>query len=202
MNDLQSAKQEMRAAALERRRQLARDAAPGTAERLAENFIARLLPAPGTRISGFWPLADEIDVRPLMIRLHDRGCQMSLPVVNGPGKPLEFRAWQPTDDLVSAKFGLREPAETAPVVTPTVVLTPLVAFDRDGNRLGFGRGYYDMTLAGLRAGGGALAVGIAFAGQLVAAVPHDDLDQRLDWMVTEDGVIEFGGGGRTESETA
>ena len=67
----------------------------------------------------------------------------------------------------------------------------MVAFDREGNRLGFGRGYYDMTLAGLRMDGGVLAVGIAFTGQTIAAVPHDDLDQRLDWIVTEIGARKF-----------
>ena len=86
----------------------------------------------------------------------------------------------------------REPGPDKAVLTPRVLLVPLLAFDRAGYRLGYGGGFYDRTLAGLRAAWTALAVGLAFAGQEVALVPRDANDSRLDWIVTETEAIRIG----------
>ncbi len=140
-------------------------------------------------ISAYWPMGSEIDPRPLMERLHARGHPLCLPVVIGKKRPLVFRAWSPGEALEAAGFGTRVPAADRPGITPRVVLTPLLAFDRRGYRLGYGGGFYDRTLRSLRAEHRLLAVGLGFGVQELPAVPHDDEDQRLDWIVTETEAI-------------
>lgn len=137
-------------------------------------------------------MGSELDPRPLMQALDGRGHGLALPVVAGAGRPLVFRAWTPGDPLRPAAFNTREPSPDKAEVTPRVVLVPLLAFDRAGYRLGYGGGFYDRTLAGLRAAGTALAVGLAFAGQEVESVPRDVNDRRLDWIVTEAEAIRIG----------
>src|SRR5262245_42540991 len=132
-----------------------RDALPA-AERAAaaETIAARPFPLaidPGMVISGFSPLKSEINPIPLMRTLSRAGVQLALPVVAGKGKPLIMRAWGFGEPLDSGVWGIREPKVTAPEVAPDILLVPLLAFDRSGNRIGYGAGYYDMTIAGLRA---------------------------------------------------
>lgn len=93
--------------------------------------------------------------------------------------------------LVTHSYGMAEPHPQAEAVTPSVLLVPLLAFDRTGYRLGYGGGFYDRTLEALRMVGPITAIGIAYAGQMVDAVPHDDLDQRLDAVLTEAGLMRF-----------
>jgi len=139
----------------------------------------------GVAISGFWPMASEMDPRPLMTALIARGHRLCLPVVEGRDAALIFRAWTPGDALVEAVFGTRVPAADQELITPAAVLVPLLAFDRAGHRLGYGGGYYDRTLAALS---DPLAIGIAYGFQEADEVPHDAHDQRLDWVVTELGA--------------
>lgn len=139
-----------------------------------------------TVISGYWPIRDEIDPRPLLDRLATRGHPLALPVVGAPDASLVFRAWTKDDTLMPGPFGTRTPGDDAREVTPRVVIVPLLAFDAAGWRLGYGGGYYDRTLAGLRRGPGAvLAIGVAYQDQRVDAVPRAPYDERLDWVVTE-----------------
>ena len=88
-------------------------------------------------------------------------------------------------------WGIREPKPEAPEVEPDILLVPLLAFDRAGNRIGYGAGYYDMTIARLRARKPITAIGIAFAIQEVPAVPATERDERLDLVLTENEVIEI-----------
>lgn len=180
---IQSAKRELRAAARTARRAAQPDGTAG--DRAAAEFLASIDPAPGTAVSGYWPVGDELDCRPLLHRLVAAGCIVGLPVVVARRAPLAFRAWTPGAVMAPGVLAIPVPADDALPVVPSVLVVPLLAFDRSGYRLGYGGGYYDRTLAALRADGGALAVGFAFAAQEVAAVPHDDTDQRLDWVVTE-----------------
>ena len=153
---------------------------------VAANALAHVpLPA-GALIGGYWPVRDELDPRPLLQQLAALGCRLALPVVRGPGLALAFRHWAIGDPLEAAGFGLSVPLASAPEVVPAVLLVPLLAFDAAGYRLGYGGGFYDMTLAERRAGGGAvLAVGLAYAAQARAELPHEAWDQPLDWVVTE-----------------
>jgi len=146
--------------------------------------------APGT-VSAFWPTRGEPDVRPLMHALHESGRTIGLPVMAGPEDPLTFRAWQPGDELVRGPFRIMEPAPTQPIVAPTILLVPLVAFDREGYRLGYGGGYYDRTLAKLaaEAGGKApIAYGVAYRAQEVVHVPSEAHDIPLHGYLTPEGV--------------
>ena len=172
-----------------RRADLAR-ALPDFAARI--RGLANDLGAPdGAVVSGYWPIRDEADPRGLMASLAMSGHPLALPRVAARAAPLAFHRWTPGDATLIDMFGLTEPLASAAVVAPSVLLVPLLAFDAAGYRLGYGGGYYDRTLAELRASGDVFAVGVAYAGQEVAEVPHHDYDQRLDMIVTENGVRRF-----------
>ena len=139
----------------------------------------------GGPVAGFFPFGSEIDVRPLMTALHDLGCALALPVIVGREKPLEFRQWTLSDPLHPGPMGILQPGPDAPILRPALVLTPLLAFDRQGWRLGYGGGYYDRTLTQLGQIPPVVAVGVAFSGQEIAEVPHQPHDRRLDFVATE-----------------
>ena len=142
-------------------------------------------------VSGFWPIKEEIDIRPLMIELFNSGCQMALPVVQGRGKPLLFRAWRPGDPLEAGVFGTLQPSARRETLEPDALLVPLLACDEAGWRLGYGGGFYDRTLGGLRARRQVTAVGVGFDAQLVPEVPHGPDDQPLDWLLTDRRACAF-----------
>jgi 5-formyltetrahydrofolate cyclo-ligase len=112
-----------------------------------------------------------------------------MPMMQGKGKPLLFRAWAPGDAMDSGVWGIAEPKPDKPAVDPDILLIPLLAFDAAGWRLGYGGGYYDRTLHVLRSRKRIVAIGIAFDQQRVDAVPHLDYDERLDWVLTPSGPI-------------
>ncbi len=149
-------------------------------------FAAR--PAPAV-VSGFLAIGEEIDPSPLMRRLIAEGYRLCLPVMEGKGKPLVFRAWSPGEPLAETMWGIREPLQGSPVLDPDIVLGPLLAFDATGYRLGYGGGFYDRTLARLRALKPIVSIGIAFDEQRVDAVPHAAYDERLDWVLTPSGPL-------------
>lgn len=183
------AKQAMRKEARARRLKLARAAGAGAGRAAADHFLAAMTLAEGAVVSAYWPVGDEFDVRPLLERLYAAGHPCALPVVAGKGKPLLFRRWEPGDTLIPAALGIPVPRPEADELVPDVLLVPMLAFDDAGYRLGYGGGFYDMTLAALREAQPATrGVGAAFAGQRVAAVPHDANDQRLDMILTEAGL--------------
>jgi len=179
-----------------RRKMLARrEALPAEARQAAaETIAARAFPlavAPGVIVSGFFSIKSEINPLPLMRRLVQAGAQLALPVVAGRGQPLLMRAWNFGDKLDTGQWGLRQPPPEAREVAPDILLVPLLAFDRAGFRLGYGAGYYDMTIAVLRAWKHISAVGIAFAAQELAKVPTTPRDARLDLVLTEKEVIDL-----------
>ena len=148
----------------------------------------------GAIVSAYWPMRDELDTRKLLAMLHGEGMRCALPVMQQKDKPLSFRRWQLDDVLQEASFGVAEPTSDQPTLTPDVILVPLLAVDGDGNRLGYGGGYYDRTLLQRRQGreGPVVAVGIAYDAQRVPVVPHDEGDAKLDWLITEQGFKRFG----------
>lgn len=182
-------KAELRRAALARR-----DALPPTERaQAAETIAARAFPlavAGGVVVSGYMPMKSEINPLPLLRRLAEAGAGLALPVVAGPGKPLIMRAWSFGEPLVAEVWGIRQPAAQAPVTEPDILIVPLLAFDRAGHRIGYGAGYYDMTIAAARARRAVSAVGIAFAAQEVDAVPASPRDEPLDLVLTEREVIQ------------
>jgi 5-formyltetrahydrofolate cyclo-ligase len=148
-------------------------------------LAAYLAPFAGRPLAGYLPIRSEIDPLPVMAAWTG---PVGVPVIDGPGLPLRFRSWRPGVPLVEGPFGARVP-EAGPDIVPAVAIVPLVAFDRSGMRLGYGGGYYDRTLAGLRAGDGVHAVGFAYAAQEAEALPFDDTDVPLDAIVTDTGLL-------------
>jgi 5-formyltetrahydrofolate cyclo-ligase len=187
-----TAKSELREQALARRDDMPAELRAAAAQAIA----ARPFPlevAPGAIVSGFSPMKSEINPVPLMRRLADRGAKLALPVVVGRGKPLIMRAWSFGEELGSGVWGIREPGPQAPEVVPDILLVPLAAFDRRGYRIGYGAGYFDMTLHRLRGLKPIAAVGLAFAAQEISAVPATARDARLDLVLTEREVIDCRG---------
>ena len=138
-------------------------------------------------VSGYWPMRSEADPRPILEGLHERGIALCLPaIVDG---CMIFRRWAPYEPIVPGGFGTLVPQPDQPIVTPTILLAPLAAFDRRGYRIGYGKGHYDAKLAEL---GPITAIGIAYAAQEIEAVPDDPHDRRLDWVVTQAETIRCG----------
>ncbi len=180
---LKERKAEARRFALARRKG-ADPAANGAA--LARHVLARCPPPPGAAVAGYWPMGDEVDIRPLLAALAERGHPLALPVTPPRGHPLLFRRWRPGDALRPGPLGTSFPAGSEEV-RPEWLLVPLVAFDRAGPRLGYGGGYYDRTLAALP---GAVAVGCAHSVQELPEVPAGPDDVRLARVATENEVVE------------
>ena len=185
------AKTELRQHALAVRSEIAGRAGADAAEKAAENFFRIAAAGEVGVLSLYHAMRDELDPAPLLARLCDFGNITALPVIDERDQPLKFRRWSTGDRLVEAAFGTFEPEGSADIVVPETLVVPLAAFDGRGHRLGYGGGYYDRTLAELRKTGKVLAVGYAYAGQELAALPADDFDQRLDWVVTEQGARAF-----------
>ena len=185
-----SAKSALRRAILERRRAAHRNDCNGAADAVAQR-IANDIETKGKIIAGYWPLGDELDCRPALEALSDAGAHVALPVVAGQGQVLIFRAWKPGDTLDQGPFGTMHPGMPAAIVCPQVLLIPLIAFDPDGNRLGYGAGYYDRTISSLRAKGDLTAVGLGYDCQRVDVVPVDTHDQPLDAVLTPTNTLWF-----------
>ncbi|MGB6541779.1 MAG: 5-formyltetrahydrofolate cyclo-ligase [Xanthobacteraceae bacterium] len=191
-NEAQIRKERIRRDALARRDAML----PEIRQAAAEAIAAREFPlaiAPGAIVSGFMALKSEIDPLPLMQKLAGQGARLALPAIAGRGKPLIVRAWEPGVPLERGQWGIREPTADAAEVEPDILLVPLLAFDRAGHRIGYGAGYYDLTIARLRARKAILAVGVAFAIQEVPAVPATPRDARLDLVLTEREMIDLRG---------
>jgi 5-formyltetrahydrofolate cyclo-ligase len=173
-----------------------RDALPG-ADRMAaaEAVAARPFPVAvdGRTVSGFAPMKTEINPLPLMRRLAAAGAKLALPAIVDRGKPLIMRAYAFGDKFARGQWGIREPKPESPEVFPDILIVPLVAFDRTGHRIGYGVGYYDMTIRWLRTTKPVVAVGIAFAAQEISEVPATERDERLDLVLTERETIDFRG---------
>ena len=186
-----ASKADLRRAAMARREALPPAARMAAAQAIAERGLPVAV-KPGGIVSGFSPLKSEISPLPLLRRLADAGASLALPAVLGRGQPLIMRAWSFGAPLVSGVWGIREPPADAPELFPDILIVPLLAFDRCGHRIGYGAGYYDMTISHLRAMKPVTAIGIAFAAQEIAAVPANPRDARLDLVLTEHGAIDCG----------
>lgn len=187
-------KKRLRALALGRRAAMGEGARAEASREAAAHAMAALDAGPGgvrgRTIALFAPFRDEIDTAPLAALLRAAGADLALPVILGRDRPLLFRRWDVRDALVPAgAFRIPEPPASAPDVVPDAVLVPLAAFDRRGYRIGYGAGFYDRTLAGLRRAGPVRALGFAFSCQEVDAVPAEPHDEAVDMMITETKAV-------------
>jgi 5-formyltetrahydrofolate cyclo-ligase len=183
---LATEKKRLRLLALGRRAALGEDARRAASETAARHAVAALGDVGGLTISLFCAFRDEIDTAPLAVELRTRHARLALPVILGRDRPLLFRRWRAEDVLVpSGAFRIPEPPAEAEEVLPDVLMVPLAAFDRRGYRIGYGAGFYDRTLALLRARRPVRALGYAFACQEVDEVPAEPHDELVDMMITE-----------------
>jgi 5-formyltetrahydrofolate cyclo-ligase len=146
----------------------------------------------GLVVSGFYPCRSEIDTLPLLARLDSEGWVTSLPAVRVERQPLVFRKWAPGEPTVPGVWSIPMPLEDAAEVEPDVLLVPLLAYDAMGHRLGYGGGFYDRTLAALRLRKPITAIGVGYVAQELPQVPHGPMDQKLDYVLTEDGPKKCG----------
>jgi len=188
--DATTPKEQLRNEALARR-----DALPAAERKaMAETIAARKFPVAilrGAVVSGFMPMKSEINPLPLLKRLAAEGAKLALPVVLGRGKPLLMRTWEFGAPLEAGVWGISQPKADAPEIDPDILIVPLAAFDRAGHRIGYGAGYYDMTITRLRGIKPVIALGIAFAVQEIPRVPATERDARLDLVLTEREIIDF-----------
>lgn len=142
----------------------------------------------GVPLAGYMPIRSEIDPRPAMAEAAAHGV-VAVPVIEAESRPLRFSRWTPDGPLRAGPFGAQVPLVDA-FLDPEIVIVPLVAFDRQGGRLGYGGGFYDRTLARLRAVRPTLAIGFAYGAQAADQLPLEQTDQPLDMIVTDTEVID------------
>jgi 5-formyltetrahydrofolate cyclo-ligase len=172
-------------------RAAAHAARPEAGRKLVEHFPDEIWPALNAVVAGYRPIHDEIDPTPLMETFHCEQARLALPCVVETGQPLIFRSWAPGQPLTPGAFKVEEPEASASQAQPSLILVPLLAFDRKGRRLGYGAGFYDRTIQALRETGPVITVGLAYAAQRLSAIPTDRHDMALDWVVTDEGALRF-----------
>jgi 5-formyltetrahydrofolate cyclo-ligase len=155
---------------------------PDAPDRLAARFPMKLFDRYGPVVSGYLAIGDELDPAPLLARLAASGARIVLPRVESDGAMTFRDATRVT--LEKGPFGLTQPSSAAEIVRPNLVLTPLLAFDARGRRLGYGKGHYDRAIAALRSTGRVFYLGIAYAQQQADVIPVDRHDLLLDWVET------------------
>lgn len=198
MAAMASAPQEVKAALrhemARRRREAAEAYGSGPAALALKQALLDHLPKLGNlrAVSGYVPIGDEIDPRPALSALSATGIGCCLPVVVGKDRPLIFREYADGAPLQAGPFKTKHPLPSAPEVVPDVILVPLLAFDRNLNRLGWGGGFYDRTLAQLKQSTDhPIAIGIAYSAQQVDTLPTEVFDHPLDRVITEAGWFEL-----------
>lgn len=180
----------IRRAALERRAGVSEATRQAFAERIALQGVALARRAVVRTVAVFWPIGSEPDTLMLLAALDYHDFIAALPCTGAMGQPLTFRRWRDGDPLVEGPMRIPEPSPRLPQVEPDLIFTPAAAFDRRGFRAGYGGGFYDITLAALRARRPIPAIGLAFACQEVEHIPEEDHDQPLDLILTENELID------------
>lgn len=185
MSDLDAIKATARTTAFARRKVAHSIAGPGAAGRLSEVLAGYR----GVPLAGYMAIRTEIDPLPAMEEAAAHG-RVAVPVIRAAGQPLVFSRWEPGAEMVQGPFGAMVPAHED-LLNPEILIVPLVAFDLDGGRLGYGGGFYDRTLEGLRAARPTLAIGFAYEAQMAETLPLESTDQPLDMIVTETRVLDI-----------
>lgn len=189
--DLATEKRKLRETMRHRRMNMPHAAMVQASRSVARHFADHPILAFAPSFAGYIVMRSELDVRPVFEQMARFDKDTSLPCIRGE-KHLLFRQWRLGDPLLRSALGTEEPSTTAPSVIPALVLVPLLAFDGDGYRLGYGAGYYDRTIAAMREfSTPPLFIGVAYANQEIDQVPTDTHDMALDGVITELGVSMF-----------
>ncbi|MEM7679640.1 MAG: 5-formyltetrahydrofolate cyclo-ligase [Pseudomonadota bacterium] len=160
-------------------------------EKAADFFFEAVQPDPSQVISAYWPKGRELDTAPILERLLEDGFTCALPVMQDKTLVMNFACWVERIAMRRGRFDIMEP-DSKDYIEPDILIVPMLAFDRRGYRLGQGGGYYDSTLADLRARRDILAVGYAYASQAcLFNLPTEDHDQKMDLIITPQGVHDF-----------
>ena len=183
-----SPKSQLRRKTLSARDALGEEARIEASLRIQDIGAAEIDVQPGEIVSGFWPIRSEVDVRPLMFTLREKGARLCLPVILDK-TAIVFRELVRGADMVDTGFGTFGPGPEADVLDPETMLVPLAAFDRTGHRIGYGAGHYDRAIADLHKRGlQPRLFGVAFDIQEVDAVPYEAHDVALSAVLTERGL--------------
>jgi len=160
-------------------------------KRFAEQFFKHIALDSSLTIAAYWPINFEVNCHQIMGRLMEIGHEVCLPVVTKQSDKLTFRSWQYVDGVVRGSFGTWHPPANKQEVMPSVILAPLLAFGNNGERLGYGGGYYDRTISILKLQKNIIIIGLAYEAQKRSNIPLNDNDQKLDWVVTEETAYSF-----------
>ena len=179
----------LRKTMMARRESISDDARKAAAIAVAKHGLPVAITSGPAMVSSYWAIGAELDPGHLERRLKAEGHVICLPAIQGKTEPMKFHTWAKGEPLRERKWGIMEPLPTAPEAEPDVMLVPMLAFDVHGWRLGYGGGYYDRTIAALRARKAVVLVGFAYDEQRVDAVPHLDYDERLDFVLTPSGIL-------------
>jgi 5-formyltetrahydrofolate cyclo-ligase len=156
---------------------------PEAGEKVSTLFFKNFHFPSSTVVGGYWPIGNELDLRPLLKKLMEKGFKCALPSVTPQG--LEFHLWTESIPLVKRAFQIFEPLTSSPSVVPHVLFVPLLAFDKHKHRLGYGQGHFDYYLHARPL----VTIGIGFSGQEVEKIPAQTHDFALDYILTEKGLL-------------
>lgn len=184
-----SAKDDIRQYAKRHRDEMLKE--EGASDAAASVFFEALSLTRGQCVSVYFPIGSEFDPSPIVERLWSQNIKVALPSIQGAAQPLKFLEWSKDCQLQKAGFGTYEPQD-AVKCDPDIIVVPLLAFDQQGNRIGYGQGHYDATLKDSRSRKDILAIGLAYSGQAVLlALPTEPHDEKLDLVITEQRVFDF-----------
>ena len=173
---------------LQKRMEISPAARLKAAEAMCEAFFEHVSISAGMIVAGYWPIRNEIDDIILLRRLLQKGTYCALPCIEKQNKPLVFRPWNESTLMTVGNFSIPEPTGGGAALTPDIVIVPMAAFDMQRHRLGYGAGYYDRTLAQLKAERNILAVGVAYDTQVLPRLPIEENDVRMDMIITDKKV--------------
>lgn len=188
---LANEKRKMREAIQAKRMQIPHAAMLSASQLVARQFADHPILAFAKSFAGYRAMRGELDIMEIFRIMARYDKQTALPCVT-PEKSLIYRAWRLNDPLTRHALGMEEPLTDAPEIIPEIILVPLMAFDGEGYRLGYGGGYYDRTMEAMRAlDKPPLFIGVGYSMQEVELVPTDERDAPLDGILTELGVSMF-----------
>ena len=156
---------------------------PFAGDAICAHFFNSFILNPSIKIGAYWPFGSELDIKPLLYKLVEKEFECSLAVITPEG--MIFRRWSPETPLVKGSFTVLEPPSSEPLVIPDLIFVPLLAFDKEGHRLGYGQGHFDKYLHQHKV----ITIGVGFSGQEVDQIPRQPHDFALEYLLTEKGLI-------------
>ncbi len=190
--DIKAQKDTMREQA-KRTRSMASSLDSKQQKQLCRNFFDNIKVSKDICVASYWPVGRELDTSILMEELLAKSVKVALPVVEQNSRILKFAQWNMDMPMSVGAYNIPQPQINDDTVwlEPDIFLVPMLAFDRQGTRLGYGGGYYDSTLSQYRSNKkDVLAVGLAYAKQAcLFSLPAEDHDQKMDWIITEQSVM-------------